>query len=134
MRIFLHGQQRGLKVHPKTAQMMRNGLQILQKDFQNDEHVRSTFLEILSERGNVGNIIRMMHEVGVLGKFLPEFGRLTGMVQHEFFHMYTTDEHTIQCLEHLDLVWEEEGFSSSLQSALSGSGAPSHSLFGASAS
>jgi len=109
MRIFLHAQQRGLKVHPKTAQMIRHGLQILQKDFQNDEHVRSTFLEILSERGNVGNIIRMMHEVGVLGKFLPEFGRLTGMVQHEFFHMYTTDEHTIQCLEHLDLVWEEEG-------------------------
>ena len=54
MRIFLHAQQRGLKVHPKTAQMMRHGLQILQKDFQNDEHVRSTFLEILSERGNVG--------------------------------------------------------------------------------
>ena len=75
----------------------------------NDEHVRSTFWRFWSERGNVGNIIRMMHEVGVLGKFLPEFGRLTGMVQHEFFHILITDEHTIQCLEHLDLVWEEEG-------------------------
>ena len=78
MRIFLHAQQRGLKVHPKTAQMMRHGLQILQKDFQNDEHVRSTFLEILSERGNVGNIIRMMHEVGVLGKFLPGVRSIDG--------------------------------------------------------
>ena len=109
IRIFLHAQQRGLKVHPGTAQMMRHGLHILKKSFQSDEHAISTFMEILGERGNVGNILRMMHEVGVLGKFLPEFGRLTGMVQHEFFHMYTTDEHTLQCLEHLDRVWEEEG-------------------------
>ena len=108
IRIFLQAQQRGLRIHPKTAQMMRHGLKIIKKDFQTDKHVRETFLEIISERGNVSLILRMMHEVGVLGKYIPEFGSLTGMVQHEFFHMYTTDEHTLRCLEHLDKIWDAD--------------------------
>jgi [protein-PII] uridylyltransferase len=108
MRIFLQAQQRGLRIHPKTAQMMRHGLQIIKKDFQTDKHVRETFLEIISERGNVSQVLRMMHEVGILGKYIPEFGNLTGMVQHEFFHMYTTDEHTLRCLEHLDRIWDAD--------------------------
>jgi [protein-PII] uridylyltransferase len=105
MRVFLHAQQRGLKLHPTMAQLIRNQHSLVNNSFLRDPHVQATFLEILDQRGNVAPILRAMHEVGLLGKFLPEFGRLTCLVQHEFYHQYTADEHTLVCIEKLDQVW-----------------------------
>jgi len=105
MRVFLYAQQRDLKIHPDTAQLIRNHLSLVNNSFLRDAHVRETFLEILDQRGNVAPIMRAMHETGFLGKFIPEFGKLTCLVQHEFYHQYTADEHTLVCLEKLDMVW-----------------------------
>ncbi|HAM73867.1 MAG TPA: [protein-PII] uridylyltransferase, partial [Verrucomicrobiales bacterium] len=108
MRVFLHAQQRGLKLHPDLSQLVRNNLRLVDRAFLRDPHVKESFLEILNQRGSVAPILRSMHETGLLGKYLPEFGRLTNLVQHEFFHQYTTDEHTLVCLEKLDALWKPD--------------------------
>jgi [protein-PII] uridylyltransferase len=106
MRVFLHAQQRHLQLHPDLAQLIRNQLSLVNREFLNDEHVRETFQTILERRGEVSRILRAMHEVNFLGKYVPEFGKLTCLVQHEFYHQYAADEHTLVCLEQLDRVWE----------------------------
>jgi [protein-PII] uridylyltransferase len=104
MRLFQHLQVRGLRMSAELAQLVRRRLHLVDRTFQYSKAIRETFLAICSRKGQVGTILRAMHEVDFLGRYLPEFGQLTALVQHEFFHRYTADEHTLVCIEKLDAL------------------------------
>jgi len=104
MRAFQHAQQRRISFSQELQGLIRRRLQLVDRTFCYARSARETFAAILSRKGEVGRIVRMMHECDFLGRYLPEFAPLTCLVQHEFFHRYTADEHTLICLEKLDEV------------------------------
>ncbi len=104
MRLFQHMQLRELQISPDLQQLVRRRLHLVDKTFQYGRATRETFTAICSRKGEVGWILRAMHQVDFLGRYVPEFGQLTCLVQHEFFHRYTADEHTLVCIEKLDRI------------------------------
>lgn len=109
MRFFLHTQRRNLSTSPEIRRLFKKEWERIDGNFRRNRAIRDTFFEILQHRGQVALIFRRMHRVGFLGRYLPEFGRLTDLVQHEFFHRYSADEHTLRCIEVLDdLILRED--------------------------
>jgi [protein-PII] uridylyltransferase len=102
MRAFHLAQTRELGFSAELGDLVKRRLQLVDRTFRYDKEIRTVFLSILSAKGQVGRILRLMHDLGFLGKYLPEFEPLTCLVQHEFFHRYTADEHTLRCIEKID--------------------------------
>lgn len=109
MRTFVHLQRRELHLSPQIRKLFREVDEYVDRAFLYHKDNRSAFEEILSHKGEVAWVLREMHRVGFLGIYLPEFGALELLVQHEFFHRYTADEHTLKCIDVLDSLMSANG-------------------------
>ncbi|MEM0898015.1 MAG: HD domain-containing protein, partial [Verrucomicrobiota bacterium] len=108
LQLFRHAQLRKLRLAPELVQKIQRHYKQINRTFRYSKTNRETFEAILSRKGEVAPALRKMHRAGVLGRYMPEFGALTNLVQHEFFHRYTADEHTLRCIEELDGLATDE--------------------------
>jgi len=107
MRIFQHCQLKSLELSPQARKFIHQATKMIDRSFRYNIANRETFRAILERKGEVARILRLMHRTLVLDKYLPEFGAMDCLVQHEFFHRYTADEHTLRCIDFLDSLTDE---------------------------
>ena len=101
---FAIAQAEGLPLSADLEQAIRAKLHLVDGRFRESREAAAAFMHILARRGRVGPALRAMHRTGFLGRFLPEWARITFLVQHDFFHRYTVDEHSLRAVEALDAV------------------------------
>src|SRR5713226_3139888 len=108
MRAFQIAQEHDVDLSPDLSDSFTRNLGQITRTYQYAKPPREMFKNILSRKGKVGRVLRLMHRVDFLGRYVPEFGQLTCLVQHEFFHRYTADEHTLLCIDKLDALAETD--------------------------
>ncbi|MBI3949443.1 MAG: [protein-PII] uridylyltransferase [Acidobacteria bacterium] len=104
MEAFSLAQSECVDLSDELKQTVPSSLWLVDRKFRALPEAGRAFVEILQRRGRVAGALRLMHETEFLGRFLPEFGRITFLVQHDLYHKYTIDEHTLKALEALDQV------------------------------
>lgn len=108
IRLFAYCQKYDVSPSPSLRKLIKSNWDLIDKSFRIRVENRDAFREILEKKGHVASTLRLMHRCGVLGRYLPEFGALDCLVQHEFFHRYTADEHTLRCIDQLDHLVDDD--------------------------
>jgi [protein-PII] uridylyltransferase len=106
IRVFRHCQQLDCAPDFHLLQLIRESLPLMANIAQSED-AGVCFRTILADVGNVHGTLTLMHELGVLGRFIPEFDALTCLVQHELYHRYTADYHTLNTIQELDRIFTD---------------------------
>jgi [protein-PII] uridylyltransferase len=105
IRVFRHCQQLGCTPDVDLAALIRACLPLITPTVLASKDATLSFRTILEDIGKVYPVLSLMHELGVLGRFVPEFAPLTCLVQHEYYHRYTADIHTLSAIRELDDIF-----------------------------
>lgn len=102
---FGYAQATGAPLSLNLQDAVQASLPAVNKVFRTSSEASQAFFKLLRAKGKVAAGLRLMHELGFLGKYLPEFGRVTCLVQHDLYHRFTVDEHTLRTIEVLDELY-----------------------------
>ena len=98
IRLFRIAQQLELEVHPATLRLVHQSLKLIGPAVRENVEANRLFLALMTDRRDSETALRNMNEAGVLGRFIPDFGRVVAQTQHDMYHAYTVDEHTIRAI------------------------------------
>ena len=99
-------------IDTETKALLRKNLNLIDQEFRKDKYFAEQFLDILKSKHNLSSILKTMKSLGILQKYIPEFGEVVGQMQFDLFHVYTVDEHTLKVVRNMRQMklYEQEGF------------------------
>lgn len=101
VRAFLAMARTGLPLHHRTRKLISGSLELINDKTRTSPRFARTFFAILLEARDLGAVLETMHETGVLTAWIPEFNRITALAQHDLYHIYTVDRHSLQAVAEL---------------------------------
>ena len=103
LEVFLHcARNENIEgVHVETIRLIGDNRGLIDEDFREDPRNRRLFMEILRSPHKLARQLQRMNRYGVLGRYLPEFGKIVGQMQHDLFHIYTVDAHTLEVVRNM---------------------------------
>lgn len=104
IRIFRLAARHQLEYHPDALKLVRRSLRLIDSELRENAEANSLFLDVLTDRNDPELHLRRMSEAGVLGRFIPEFGRIVAMMQFNMYHHYTVDEHLLRSIAILSQI------------------------------
>ncbi len=98
IRMFKLADDNNLDFHPDALHLASKSLHLIRRELRNNEEANRLFIDVLTSRTRPEHLLRKMNESGVLGNFVPAFGRIVAMMQFNMYHHYTVDEHLIRAI------------------------------------
>ena len=98
IRLFALADENHLAIHPDAMRLVTVNLAKVDRTMREDPEANRLFVSILTSREAPDVVLRLMNEAGVLGRFIPEFGRIVALMQFNLYHSYTVDEHLIRSI------------------------------------
>ncbi|MFN2378524.1 MAG: [protein-PII] uridylyltransferase, partial [Candidatus Binatia bacterium] len=106
--VFRDCQRLDLRLSTRTRELVRQKVDLLTPEVAASRAAVDVFFEILRAKDGVYETLAQMNRLGVLGRLIPEFGRLFCMVQHDYYHVYTVDEHSLVGIRELEALRQGE--------------------------
>ena len=101
IRLFSIADRNGFAIHPDATRHVTRALNLIDARLRADPEANRLFLSLLTSQNEPEIILRLMNEAGVLGRFIPEFGRIVALMQFNMYHHYTVDEHLLRAVGNL---------------------------------
>ncbi|QDC01897.1 [protein-PII] uridylyltransferase [Mesorhizobium sp. 8] len=98
LRLFWFADKHGLEYHPDALKLLTRSLGLVDRTLRRDPEANRLFLDVLTSDRNPELNLRRMNEAGLLGRLIPDFGKIVAMMQFNMYHHYTVDEHLIRCI------------------------------------
>ncbi len=98
LKLFSVAQEADVDVHPASLRTITQNLKLIDAKLRKDPEANRLFMAMLTSRHDPETTLRRLNEAGVFGRFVPDFGRVVAQTQHDMYHTYTVDEHTIRAI------------------------------------